>query len=194
MKRFTMTMPQVTLSYPKTDEILATYKNVIGRDYDGYRNHVTRMLNFCHYLLPTISDEDSQKLQIAAAFHDIALWTHDRVDYLVPSYEECNRYLVANNLSHWQEEVQIIIDMHHLMSVYQGPFEHLTEVFRKADLVDFSLGLVANGVDRAFIKQVKQAIPNAGFHLCLMRFTFKQLGRNPLNPVPMMRRKNIYRD
>ena len=183
-----------TTQYALVEEILSQYKDVIKDDYQGYYNHVTRMLNFCHYLLPDISQEDSKKLQIAAAFHDIALWTHDRVDYLVPSYQECHNYLDSQNLSDWKEKIQIIIDMHHLLGEYHGPFERLAEVFRKADLVDFSLGLVKNGISPTFIKEVKQALPNAGFHKTLMRFSIKQLGRNPFNPMPMMRVKNIYKD
>ena len=180
--------------YPLVDEILASYCNVIGKDFDSYRNHVTRMLNFCHYLLPDISEEESKKIQIAAAFHDIALWTHNRVDYLVPSYQECHLWLEKNGLSQWQEEIQIIIDMHHLVSEYQGPYARLVEAFRKADLVDFSLGLVKHGINRSFIKAVKKTLPNAGFHKTLLRFTFIQLGRNPFKPAPMMRVKNIYHD
>ncbi|MDB2374548.1 HD domain-containing protein [Psychrosphaera haliotis] len=183
----------VTNNYPMTDAILEEYRDVIKSDFDGYRNHITRMLNFCHYLLPEISEEDSKKLQIAGAFHDIALWTHDRVDYLVPSYQDCHQWLDRHNLSDWKEEIQVIIDMHHLISEYKGPYVKLAEAFRKADLIDFSLGLVKNGVSRSFIKAVKQAIPNAGFHKVLVRFTFIQLGRNPLNPLPMMRIKNIYK-
>lgn len=184
---------KVVTAYPIADKILAEFKTIIGKDYDGYRNHVTRMLNFCHYLLPNISENDSQKLQIAAAFHDIALWTDDRVDYLVPSYQQCLKYLKENGLEDLGEEIQIIIDMHHLLSSYTGPYERLTEIFRRADLVDFSLGLVKNGVDKTFIKAVKSALPNAGFHKTLLRFTFKQLGRKPWQPAPMLRVKNIYK-
>jgi len=184
----------VVTSYQTVDEILENYRHVIKNDFNGYRNHVTRMLNFCHYLKPDITEEDSQKIQIAAAFHDIALWTHDRVDYLVPSYQECHQYLAREGLEHWQEEIQVIIDMHHLISSYQGPYQELTEVFRKADLVDFSLGLVKGGIGSHFIKAVKKALPNEKFHRTLMRFSIVQLTRNPFNPLPMMRVKNIYKD
>ena len=184
---------QVITSFPITDSILESYKSIIGNDYDGYRNHVTRMLNFCHYLLPDIKPEQSEKLQIAGAFHDIALWTHDRVDYLVPSYQECTAYLASNHKTHWQNELQVIIDMHHLLTQYEGPYSILVEVFRKADLVDFSLGLIKHGIDKAFIHAVKQALPNCGFHACLGRFTVKQLLRNPINPAPMIRLKNKYK-
>ncbi|WP_371188770.1 HD domain-containing protein [Thalassotalea maritima] len=184
---------QVTTSYPWVEKILADDKSVIADDFDGYRNHVTRMLNFCHFLAADISDEDSKKLQIAAAFHDIALWTHDRVDYLVPSYQECTSYLEKHGLNDWISAMQIIIDMHHLLTEYQGPHQRLAELFRKADLVDFSLGVIKNGVDASFVTQVKQTIPNAGFHKTLLRFSLKQLTRNPLNPLPMLRIKNIYK-
>ena len=187
-------MMQINTHYPLADQILSTYVDVIGKDFDGYRNHVTRMLNYCHFLMPDYTEQDSQKWQIAAAFHDIALWTHDRVDYLVPSYEVCNAYLQEQNKKAWQHEIQVIIDMHHLITPYKGPHQRLVEVFRQADLIDFSWGLIKNGVDRQFIQAVKSALPNAGFHACLGRFTLKQLARNPLRPAPMMRVKNIYRD
>ena len=183
----------VKTTFPVADDILSQYKDVIKKDFLGYRNHVTRMLNYCHYLYPTMTDEQSMKLQIAAAFHDIALWTHDRVDYLVPSYQVSKEYLTQHDLADWTEEIQIIIDMHHLLSEYQGPFESIVEVFRKADLVDFSLGFMRHGVDKKFIKDVKKALPNQGFHACLGRFTLKQLFRNPFKPAPMIRVKNIYK-
>lgn len=183
----------VVTSYMLVDEILEEFRDVINNDFDGYRNHITRMLNYCHFLLPNISQEESKKIQIAAVFHDIALWTHNRVDYLVPSYQDCHQWLEKQGLDDWKEEIQIIIDMHHLITEYKGPHKILAEAFRKADLTDFSLGIIKNGVDRNFIKEVKQAIPNAGFHKTLIRFTFIQLGRNPLNPFPMMRIKNIYK-
>jgi len=184
---------KVQTTYPHAEKILMSYQEVIKKDYQGYRNHVIRMLNFCHYLLPDITIEQSRKLQIAAAFHDIALWTHDRVDYLVPSYQECAQYLAEQGLSDWAEEITVIIDMHHLLSQYQGPHQQLTEIFRQADLVDFSLGMVKHGIDKQFIKAVKQALPNQGFHRCLARFTLKQLTRNPFKPMPMIRVKNIYK-
>lgn len=185
---------QVVTNYQLVDEILEEYRSTIKGDFKGYRNHITRMLNFCHYLMPDISTEDSKKLQIAAVFHDIALWTHNRVDYLVPSYQDCHLWLESQGLSAWKEEIQVIIDMHHLISEYKGPHSRLAEVFRKADLIDFSLGLIKNGVSRLFIKQVRNTIPNSGFHKALARFTFIQIGRNPLKPLPMMRIQNIYKE
>ena len=35
---------------PLLEEILGQWKERIGSDYQGYRNHVYRMLHFCFYL------------------------------------------------------------------------------------------------------------------------------------------------
>ena len=179
----------VITAFPFTDAILNQYRESIADDFEGYRNHVTRMLNFVHLLKPDLDETQSRKLQIAAAFHDIALWTHDRVDYLDPSVEVCMEYLEQNGLADWKKELALVIDMHHYIKRYQGEHQELVELFRQADLVDFSLGLVKFGLDKAKIKAVKAAIPNAGFHLTLLRFTGKQLLRNPLKPAPMMKFK-----
>jgi hypothetical protein len=86
------------------------------------------------------------------------------VDYLVPSYQGCHQYLQSEGLEGFKEEIQIIIDIHHLLYTYKGPYEKLAEVFRRADLIDFSLGLVKNKVEKVFIKEVRNTILNAGFH------------------------------
>ena len=73
------------------------------------------------------------------------------------------------------------------MGVYNVPRTKIAEVFRKADIVNFSLGLIRNGVSPSFIKKEKDALPNASFHKTLLRFTAIQLGCNPLIPFPLMR-------
>lgn len=178
---------KVITEFNLADSILDGHRTVIGDDYQGYRNHVMRMLNFCHYLMPDMSDEDRKKFEIAAAFHDIALWTHDRVDYLEPSIDDCKKYLQANQFERWQSEVSLMIDMHHFISRYSGEYATSVEVFRRADLVDFSCGIVKFGIPKPFIQQVKGAFPNAGFHRTLLRFSWRQMKQHPLNPFPMMR-------
>lgn len=185
-------------TFALADNILATHKTIIGKDWQGYRNHVTRMLNFCWYLLHKnnveISEDTSHKLQIAAAFHDIALWTHNRVDYLEPSYQDSHAYLAQQGLTNWREEIQILIDMHHLLTPYHGPHAQLVEVFRQADLTDFSAGLIKHGIHAKFIRDVKRALPNTGFHKALVRFSLQQLTRAPWDPLPMLRIKNRYKN
>lgn len=180
---------QVRLHYPIVEEILADFKNIIGKDYDGYRNHIYRVLNYCDLLLIDMSDEERKKLQIAAVFHDIALWTHKRPDYIESSIFDCKSYLVRHCLAAWERELSVIIDMHHHLFPYQGEFEDLTELFRKADFVDFTFGKVRYQIPKYFIKRVTEQLPTAGFHRCLFKFTCRQLLLKPWSLIPKFRSK-----
>lgn len=66
------------------EKYLSPFKTTIGADYDGYRNHLYRVLTYTvHFLhgdksfLPAIS--------AALVYHDIALWTDSELAYLEPS-------------------------------------------------------------------------------------------------------------
>jgi len=103
------------------------------------------MLNFCFFLAnPT--EEDRKKLIIAAAFHDIGIWSDHTIDYLPPSVALARKYLNENGLEEWVEEIELIIDMHHKIRPYKNARYPLVEWFRRADLVDFSLGSVKSGL------------------------------------------------
>ena len=176
---------QIEMKFPLVDEILAPWRWRLGKDYDGYRNHVIRMLNFCISLHP-LSDEARQKLLIAGAFHDLGIWSDDTVDYLGPSVALAQKYLREQGLEAWSDEIGDIINFHHKLTAYDGAFE-LAEVFRQGDLVDFSKGMVKFGLTREYIGRVKSIIPNAGFHKRLLQLSLRQLSRHPLNPLPMMK-------
>lgn len=171
---------------PLLEEILNQWKDKMGNDYEGYKNHVYRMLHFCFYLHDT-TKEERKKLIIAAAFHDLGIWSDNTVDYLPPSIVLAKKYLRENSLAHWEEEIELIIDMHHKFTQYKNDNYPLVEIFRRADLVDFSLGAVRWGVPKTYIQQVKDAFPNAGFHKRLMQLSWRQFKQHPLNPAPMMK-------
>jgi hypothetical protein len=63
----------------------------------------------------------------------------------------------------------------------------LVEIFRKGDLVDFSLGIIKCGVPKTYIKSVKKTIPNAGFHKFLMKGAKEWFAKHPLSPPPFMK-------
>jgi len=79
-----------------------------------------------------------------------------------------------------------IILWHHKLRHYKGQFASTVERFRRADLIDVSLGTIRFGVPRTYVRAVKQSFPNAGFHKRLILLTGRQLLRNPLNPLPMI--------
>ena len=80
-----------------------------------------------------------------------------------------------------------MITEHHSIRAVDFEQYPLVEVFRKGDLVDFSLGLIRFGIEKDFIRSVKAAFPNAGFHKGLLTRASKWFVRHPLNPAPMMK-------
>ncbi len=59
---------------PLLEEIVDTWKNELGNDYPGYKNHVYRMIHFC-FALHSCNDEERKKIIIAGGFHDLGIWT-----------------------------------------------------------------------------------------------------------------------
>ncbi len=74
-----------------------------------------------------------------------------------------------------------------LVGRFRGPFERAVKTFRRADLVDVSLGLVRFGLPASQVRAVRKAFPKAGFHRRLLVQTARQFLRDPLHPLPMMR-------
>ena len=168
------------------EDILALWKDRIGEDYPGYRGHVYRVFNFC-LALRSCTEEERVKLAIAACFHDIGLWSAHTVDYIPPSVSEVEGYLSGTGRAEWSEEVGLMVDMHHQIRVYKDGRYPLVELFRKGDLVDFSLGFFKCGLPSAYVHEVKKAIPNNGFHRFLMKGAREWFAAHPLSPPPFMK-------
>jgi len=178
---------RIEKTIPLLDEILNEWQVQIGNDFQGYKNHVIRMLNFCFHLKPEVTEVERKKLIIAAAFHDIGIWSAHTIDYLPPSVLVAKEYLEKNNLSEWVEEISLIIDLHHKFTQVKNERYPLIEIFRRADLVDFSLGTIKWGISTSYIKELKLEIQNAGFHKRLMQLSWQQMKQHPFNPAPMMK-------
>lgn len=172
---------------PLVDEILGRFSTVIGSDLEAYRNHVYRVINLC-FSLGAFGDEAMEKIQVAACFHDIGIWTAGTLDYLGPSAADAATYLRATGKEEWIAEIMEMIAMHHGIRSQAGSAFPLVEPFRRADIADFSLGIVPMGISKALINKLKNEFPNAGFHKRLAQSGNKWLLRHPLNPLPMFRR------
>ena len=68
------------------DRVLETHAVELGGDFTAYRNHAYRVVNFCAALAPC-ADAALEKIALAAAFHDLGIWTARTFDYLAPSIE-----------------------------------------------------------------------------------------------------------
>ena len=168
------------------DEVLQPYGSALGKDFAGYRNHTYRVVNFC----VAFSTNDSvalEKMAIAAAFHDLGIWTDGTFDYLPPSERLAEACLATKGKLEWAPEIGAMIHEHHKLTRYRPNADWLVEAFRKADSVDVSLGIITFGLPRKFVREVRSTFPNAGFHKRLVQLSIQRLLSHPLNPLPMYR-------
>lgn len=168
------------------EEILEPWAAKLGADRVPYTNHVYRVLHFCFALHPPTVD-DHRKLVIAGAFHDLGIWSDDTLDYLPPSVALARSYLDEHGLGGWREEVGLVIDLHHRLRAHRDPRWPLVEPFRRADLVDVSMGRLAAGLPATYVREVQAAFPNAGFHRRLVELGARWIPRHPLRPAPFVR-------
>jgi hypothetical protein len=168
------------------DDILDANKARLGDDYPGYRNHTDRVANICLALAPE-SAAELDKLAVATAYHDLGIWTAGTFDYLRPSRDLASDHLVRHGHAKWLEEIDAMILEHHKLTRYRVQPGWLVEPFRKADLVDVSLGFVRFGIARSFIRELYEAWPGEGFHRKLVLLTLAQTRAHPFKPLPMLR-------
>ena len=177
---------RVAPGFAQVEELIAAHAPALGGDQPAYRNHVCRVLNYYAALGPP-ADELPEAVTIAAAFHDLGIWTERTFDYLEPSVRLAQVHLADIGREQLGPEVAALISEHHKLRPYTGPNAATVEAFRRADLVDLSLGLVRCGLPTSFVQAVRAAFPNAGFHRRLAQLTARQLLRTPLRPLPMLR-------
>jgi len=169
----------------RIDTLLATYKTVLKDDFSTYKNHLYRMYNYAILLDDDKNNDD--KYAIAAVFHDLGIWTHS-FDYLKPSITLATEYLTRVNKKEWVEEISLMIDHHHKMSIYKGNYPKTVEVFRKADWIDVTWGIKKYALKPTDFKAIKKNFPNKGFHLFLLKQFFKWFVKHPFNALPMFKK------
>ncbi|KAA8491444.1 hypothetical protein FVE85_2459 [Porphyridium purpureum] len=184
---------EVVYDAPYVEQFLAPKQGVIGDDYEGYRNHVYRVLSLTmHCLNDTEKEEFGSAVQVALAFHDMALWTDQQLNYLEPSWLRAQQELAGSAAGEedqselaksWsEEEMQVIRDTimyHHKVTPFDGPNSGVVNCARRSDWVDASFGIVHQGFAYKNIRKVMDAIPEAGFHKTLFGFaTTRVHGKN----------------
>ena len=168
------------------DSILGSWRTHLGEDFNADRNHCHRVLNFCIAFCGD-SGETINKVSIAAAFHDLGIWTNYTYDYLGPSKQLAREYLAKSNQGGWSDEIETMIDQHHKIRKFRTNPGWLVEPFRKADWIDVSRGGLRFGLPAAFVTEILAKFPNSGFHKRLVALTMQRLKTHPFSPLPMMR-------
>ncbi|MDW3652056.1 MAG: HD domain-containing protein [Bacteroidia bacterium] len=172
----------------KIDALISPFERRLGKHYLPYRNHVHRVANLTWALKHNSDPDDVEKIAIAAVYHDIGIWTDSTFDYLDPSRRMASSYLSQAGKSEWNEEIASMIDMHHKITSYKGPYRDNVEAFRKADLLDLSFGKISFGLERRFIRENYRRFPLLNFHLIILSSFFRHFLKHPLNPLPMMKK------
>jgi len=167
----------MTAGLATVDAILSGYRPELGADFERYRNHASSVFLRCCRILAEPDAATIEKIAVAAAFHDLAIWTEGTYDYLRPSCRLARQYLAGIGRSDWAAEIEAMIAWHHKITPCRasGP---LAEAFRRADWRDILL---------MPLPETCPALPNAGFHLRLAQLTWNWAKRHPLDPLPMMR-------
>lgn len=168
------------------DDVLRVHAVALGQDFAAYRNHAHRVVNLCAALCPLDAGQ-LRKVEIAAAYHDLGIWTGRTFDYLAPSMTLACAHLEMAGLPEWQPEVSRMIQDHHKLRRYRGDPGWLVEPFRRADWVDVSKGLVDFGLPADFLRRAYDAWPTAGFHRRLVQLALRRASTHPLSPLPMVR-------
>ena len=179
-------MSPLLTTLPPLDALLAAHAPALGGDLAGYRNHAYRVANLCAALVSP--DPDTlHKIAVAAALHDMGIWTDATFDYLPPSVRLAREHLAHAGRADWTPEIAEMIAQHHKLTPWRGRPDWLVEPFRRADWADVTRGLVAAGVPRGLTRALYAAFPDAGFHRTLLRLELARLRSHPLNPLPMLR-------
>ncbi|HEX6861355.1 MAG TPA: hypothetical protein VF414_00985 [Thermoanaerobaculia bacterium] len=167
------------------DELLQAHAAVLGRDLTAYRNHTYRVVNLCA-AFSSREPEPLHKMAIAAAFHDLGIWTDGTFDYLQPSIRLAGAHLAQSGRAQWTPEITAMIREHHKISAWRGNPDWLVEPFRRADWVDVSR-VRTFGLPRSLLREIFATWPNAGFHKRLVQLELRRLRTHPWNPLPMVR-------
>jgi hypothetical protein len=175
------------LPIPLVENILDDYRDILGKDFLAYKNHVYRVIFFCFERIQNVTPEQKEKIIIAACFHDLGIWTDITLDYLPPSIILAKSYLHKKGLDNYSEEIELMIAFHHKLRKYSKTDHFLVEIFRQGDLIDVSMGIVTFGVSKESINKIRGEFPNAGFHVGLIRPGINWFYRHPLKPVPFLR-------
>ena len=162
--------------HPDLDDELFSLAETIGPDFTAYRNHCLRVLTFTKYFLPEwVEKELPEAMELAAmaiAYHDVALWTDKKLDYLGPSVAKMDSVLHDKTTKEEMALMKEIILQHHKVTEFTSDLgkaqDAVINAVRKADWADATMGIVRSGMPAALLEAAYDAIPEAGFHMMLV--------------------------
>jgi len=166
--------------------ILLDYESSLGDDYIPYRHHAHRVAGLCAEF-SRLDGRILETIAIAAAFHDLGIWTDGTFDYLEPSVRRATEYLEGSGRGDRVPEVAAMIREHHKLTPYRGDAGPLVEAFRRADWIDVTGGVRTFGLRRQVVRDLYTRWPGVGFHWRLVELQLARVRTHPFSPLPMVR-------
>ncbi len=179
-------LPPIRAHHARIEEILDAFGTAMGRDRSAYRGHVYRVFHYCR-ALGGVGDTRDDAIALAAAFHDLGIWSDGTVDYLPPSVRRLREHLEARGEGALAGELSRMVELHHKLTPVRGEGATLVEAFRRADLVDLAFGWLRFGLPAPYVHEIQAAFPHAGFQLRVVQLVGGWALRHPWRPLPMMR-------
>ena len=172
--------------HPFVEEMVAHWGTALGGARAAYSGHAYRVLNYARALIGT--ERHDAELALAAAYHDLGIWSDRTFDYLGPSQQRAEAFRREGAPDIDAELLALLIKDHHLLRRPRtGSEPALRDAFRRADLVDVSGGTLRAGLPAALVREVEHAFPYQGFHGILLKTAFHWAVRHPFRPLPMLR-------
>ena len=159
------------------DDELFGLASSLGPDFAAYRNHCLRVLSFTKYFMPAFAlkeiPEAMELASAALAFHDVALWTDKKLEYLEPSVVQMEKALEGGKYTEFQMGImKDMILQHHKVTPFESDrgaaADALVNAVRKADWADFTVGIIRFGMPASLVEAALDKVPEAGFHMILM--------------------------
>jgi hypothetical protein len=184
---YTVTEDGVLTDLPLLDELLDPHREGLGVGYWGYRAHCYRMVNWARFLTAP-SPFREEKLAIMTVLHDLPFFLTGDLDYLGKACELATDYLKEVGREEWTDEMLLMINNHHKMRSYVGPYEPLVEACRKADWIDVTFTKLRFGIPRRLVVEVRARFPmNEAYKAVAMPNIAKYASTHLSRPLPMMR-------
>ena len=172
---------------PVIEHVLEQYADQLGDDFQKYRSHVYRVFHYTLFLIRKsshLTNAIREQVALAAAFHDIGIWTHQTLDYIKPSIDEMKKYI--GDSPHYKLIAGMIF-WHHKTSPYFGKYQLIIESFRRADWIDVTKRMKTFGVPSEFTEELTAVFPYHNFHYTLMKLSFRHILKHPFAPFAMFK-------
>ena len=175
-------------SHPVIDSILEAHAAALGGHLRIYRHHCLYVYHSVHAMVPDEAARSDHALAVAAAFHDLGLFTEDTIDYLEPSVDLAAAYCEKEGRSDLIGLVTRVIENHHKITpVRRGPDAALIDAFRRADWQFVMMGAYPGALGWRGHRALKRALPTPGFHRFIVGHSARHVRSGKRNPLPILR-------